>query len=287
MALGHAPLGDAGMDGIELIDTHCHLDQEPLAGSVEAVLERARQAGVRRCLTVGTSLDASRSSVALARRFPMLACAVGVHPHDAHTVSDELLRELEALAQEPRVVAIGEVGLDYSRDHSPREAQQRALRAFIAMARLRGLPLSIHCRAREGAQGMDDAYAALLTLLHEEAGPPVRGVLHCASGSAAFIEQALALGLHVSFAGNVTFANALALRALVPLVPDERLLLETDAPFLAPEPVRGRSNEPAYVRHTASVVAGLRGTTLEALGALTSRNARQLFRLDAPPRARA
>ena len=293
------------------VDTHCHLDQPPLADEVEAILARARAVGVRRCVTIGTTVDASRSTVALARRYPdMLRAAVGIHPHEADTVTETMLADIESLVQDPTVVAIGEVGLDAyrqprhwatasghgphgsatpsgGRDVAPIEAggegtvgsargaphalpanQERVLEWFVALAQRRGLPLLIHCR---------DAYDPLLALLRRCATTPLRGVIHCASGPPAFIREALAVGLHVSFAGNVTFPKAQPLRDLVPLVPDERLLVETDAPFLAPQPVRGKTNEPAFVAHTAACVASLRGMTVEALGVLTSRNARALF----------
>ena len=256
----------------ELIDTHCHLDLAPLSASVEAVLARAQAAGVRSCISIGTTVEASRANVALAQRYPMVRAAVGVHPHEADTVTDETFAAIEALAAEPRVAAIGEVGLDFYRQHAAPEAQVRALTGFVQLARRRNLPLLIHCR---------EAYEPLLGLLRRTAEGPVHGLIHCASGPPEFIEGALALGLHVSFAGNVTFPNAKALRALVPLVPDDRLLLETDAPFLAPQPVRGQPNEPAYVAHTAACVADLRGVSPDAVGALTSRNARRLFGLPA------
>lgn len=253
---------------LDLIDTHCHLDLDPLAQSVEAVLARARAAGVTQCLTIGTSVEASRANVALAHQHPALRAAVGVHPHDADDVTDDVLAAIEDLARDPAVAAIGEVGLDHYRNESPHDRQAAALRGFIEIAKRRDLPLAIHCR---------DAYEPLLAILRELVHSRLRGLIHCASGPADFIRGALALGFHISFAGNVTFPNAKALQALVPLVPDERLLIETDAPFLAPQPVRGQKNEPAYVAHTAAYLAHLRGTTVNALGASTSRNARKLF----------
>jgi len=252
---------------LQLVDTHCHLDRQPLSVDVPAVLARARAAGVVACLTIGTDLASSRAAVALARAHPGVRCAIGVHPNDAAEATEEALRELEALAEDPAVAAIGEVGLDYYRQGAPADVQERIFLRFAALARRRGLPLSIHCR---------NAHEPLLALLRAQGGP-VRGVLHCASGPAGFLQDALALGLHVSFAGNVTFPNAVALRALVPLVPEERLLLETDAPFLAPQPVRGQSNEPAHVVHTAHEVARLRGVSVEALGEAVTRNACALF----------
>ena len=260
----------------ELIDTHCHLDLEPLAASVDAVLTRARAAGVRSCISIGTTVEASRANVALAKRYPMVRAAVGVHPHEAETVTDETFAAIEALAAEPCVAAIGEVGLDFYRRHAAPDSQRRAFAGFVQLARRRNLPLLIHCR---------EAYEPLLDLLRQTADAPVRGLIHCASGPAEFIQGALALGLHVSFAGNVTFPNAKALRALVRLVPEDRLLLETDAPFLAPQPVRGQPNEPAHVAHTAAALAELRGVSLDALGAATSRNARRLFGLPADEEA--
>lgn len=256
----------------ELFDTHCHLDHPPLASDVEGIVARARAAGVRRCLSIGTTVEASRLNVTLAHRYPEIVAAVGVHPHEAERITDEMLGEIEALSEDARVVAIGEVGLDAYRNLASPEHQQRAFRAFILLAQRRHLPLLLHCR---------QAYEPLLKMLRQDARPPVPGVVHCASGPPEFIQEALALGLHISFAGNVTFPNAHALRALVPLVPDDRLLIETDAPFLAPQPVRGKPNEPAYVTHTAACLAQLRGTDLETLGTITSRNAQTLFGLSA------
>ncbi|MBI3320120.1 MAG: TatD family hydrolase [Candidatus Omnitrophica bacterium] len=258
---------------VELIDTHCHLDLDPLANDVEAVLGRARAAGVAQCVSIGTSSQSSHAAVALAKRYPMLRAAVGVHPHEADAVTEAVIEEIEPLTAEPSVVAIGEVGLDTYREHASFDNQVRLLRGFLALARRSRLPLIIHCR---------QAYEPLLKLLRQEDGGTWQGLIHCASGPPEFIQGALALGLSISFAGNVTFPNAAALRALVPLVPDDRLLMETDAPFLAPQPVRGKPNEPAYVAHTASCLAQLRGVSLEALGTLTSRNARRLFRLPEP-----
>ncbi len=257
----------------KFVDTHCHLDYEPLFESVEAVLHRAHAVGVEQCVSVGTDLKTSQTSVALAHRFPRVRAAVGFHPHEAHMLTEDVLAAIDDLAADPVVVAIGEVGLDYHRTAEHATAQQRALRRFVAIAQRRGLPLILHCR---------DAYQGLLELLEDAAKDSLPGVIHCASGPSSFIQQALALGLHVSFAGNVTFRNAQAIRNLVPCVPDDRLLIETDAPFLAPEPMRGKPNEPAYVAHTAAYLARLRGVGVEALGQMTTRNARQLFRLFEP-----
>lgn len=253
---------------LELVDTHCHLDLEPLASTVAQVLARARSAGVTRCVSIGTTVDASRANVALAHQHAGVFTAVGVHPNEAETVTDAALAEIEVLAADPRVVAIGEIGLDSYRQVVSPEQQARALRGCLAIAKRRNLPVLIHCR---------NAYEPLLRVVRERPGSSLRGVIHCASGPPEFIQGALELGLHISFAGNVTFPNAHALRALVALVPDDRLLIETDAPFLAPQPVRGQKNEPAYVSHTAAALAQLRGIALETLAQLTSANAQRLF----------
>ena len=253
---------------VELVDTHCHLAEPPLAGATVDVLARARQSGVGWILTVGTTLDDSRANVALARQHPGIRAGVGVHPNEVEALAQDMLGQIEELAADPAVGAIGEVGLDFYRTASSPERQRDAFRGFIRLARRRRLPLAIHCR---------NAYDELLAVLREEERDGLAGVIHCASGPPAFIEAAIEMGLHVSFAGNITFPNAQAVRALVPLVPDDRLLIETDAPFLAPQPVRGRPNEPAYLAHTAEFVAQLRGVSLEALGSLTSRNAGRLF----------
>lgn len=258
---------------LELIDTHCHLDYEPLASSREAVLARAQAAGVRAMLSIGTTVDTSRANIELAHRYPQIFAAVGVHPHEADSVTEADLNTIEELAADPRVVAVGEIGLDAYYKNSSVDGQRRAFEAFLGIARRRNLPVAIHCR---------DAYEPLLEILRRAASS-WRGVMHCASGTPAFIEEALALGFHVSFSGTVTFPNAKSTRELVGLVPDDRLLIETDAPFLAPQPARGKPNEPAYLAHTAAHLAQLRGITVEALAALTSRNARRLFGLSHRP----
>jgi TatD DNase family protein len=253
---------------LDLVDTHCHVQMAPLSDAVDAVLQRAAQAGVRQCLVVGTTVEDSRLALELTRGRPMLRAAVGIHPHEADQADEASVAAIEELAADPQTGAIGEIGLDNYRKHSSPERQAWLFERLLGVARRRNLPVAIHCR---------DAYSPLLELLRRAHPGMVRGVIHCASGPAEFIQAALALGLHVSFAGNVTFPNAAALRGLVPLVPDDRLLLETDAPFLAPQPVRGAVNEPAHIAHTAAGLAQLRGTSPEALAAVTSRNARALF----------
>ncbi len=258
----------------DLVDTHCHLEWPTLSRQLEAVLERAQGCGVRQCVTVGTSVESSGAAVTLAQRHPMLHAAVGIHPSDAAAATPDALQGIERLSHDPAVVAIGEIGLDYYRMAAPAARQRDVFGACLDLAHRRGLPVILHCR---------DAYDETLEVLRAEAWQALRGVVHCASGPPAFIEGMVALGWWISFAGNVTFPNAKALQALVTLVPDDRLVVETDAPFLAPQPVRGRANEPSYVLHTVEALAQLRGRSLDELAALTSANARRLFGLPAAP----
>lgn len=258
-----------------LIDTHCHLDWKPLDADLGGVLDRARQAGVKACVTVGCTVESSRASVALAKNHSMLRASVGIHPEDAYAATEPAFRAIEALAADPVVAAIGEVGLDYYHMAAPRDVQQQAFERFIRMAKRAALPIIIHCR---DAGERTDAYDDLLRCLYRAGSRPMRGVIHCASGPKSYIQGALELGFYISFAGNVTYPKAQPLRDLVALVPDDRLLVETDSPFLAPQPVRGQTNEPAHVAHTAEFLASLRGTTKEALAQATTTNATTLFR---------
>jgi TatD DNase family protein len=253
-----------------LIDTHCHLHLDPLREALEEVLARARAAGVSRCVTLATSVASSRQTLALARAHPMLGVAVGIHPEEVDGAGPGALAELEPLLEDPAVVAVGEMGLDDYWRADRLDAQAELLRGQLRLAQRRDLPACLHCRGTH-------AYGRLLAVLREVG--PVRGLIHCASGTPDFIRDAVGLGLHVSFAGTVTFPKAQAIRDLVAAVPEDRLLIETDAPFLAPQAVRGRTNEPAFVAHTAECLAALRGRSVEDLAALTTRNARALFRL--------
>jgi len=252
----------------ELFDTHAHLHFPEFADDLEAVLARARAAGVRRMLTIGTDLGSSRAAVALAGREPDVWAAVGIHPHDAAGAAPEALAELERLAGEPRVVAIGETGLDYFRNLSPREAQERALRDQLALARRVRKPVVLHCR---------DAHEATLAILADERVGELGGIMHCFSGDVAIARRCLDLGLLISLAGPVTYPNARALPEVARMVPADRLVIETDCPFLPPQPYRGKRNEPAYIAITAERVAALRGEPVDALAARLSDNARALF----------
>jgi TatD DNase family protein len=254
----------------ELFDTHAHLHFPEFAGDLDAVLARARAAGVRRMVTIGTDVATSRAAAALAAHEPDVWAAVGIHPHEAADADEAALTEIERLASAPRVVAIGETGLDFFRDRSPREAQTRAFTAQVALARRLGKPVLVHCR---------DAHAETLALLAAD-GPLERGgIMHCFSGDVALARRCIELGLLVSLAGPVTYPKPGALPDVARAIPADRLVVETDCPFLPPQPYRGKRNEPAYLAITAARVAELRGEPLADLAGRMSENARALFRL--------
>jgi TatD DNase family protein len=249
-----------------LVDSHCHLDFPDFAPERDAVIERAFAAGIGTMLTICTRLDQFDGVRALAEADPRIWCSVGAHPHEAADHAELMAERLVALAAHPRVVGIGETGLDFHYDLSPREVQERVFRAHIAASRASGLPLIIH--AREA----DDEIAAILA---EEKPPP--GVLHCFAAGRALAEAALELGFYISISGIVTFRNTEDLRAIVRDLPLDRLLVETDAPYLAPVPYRGKRNEPAFVAATAAFVANLKGMEEGALAAATTANFFRLF----------
>lgn len=247
-----------------MIDSHTHLHVcRPDDGELVAA---AVGAGVRRMLTVGTTSATCRDALAAAERFPEVYAAVGRHPNEATGFDDEGLQDLRALAEHPRCVAIGETGLDYFRDHAAHDDQLRAFAGQIELARETGKPLVIHTRAAE-----DDT----IDTLREHAGG-VRVILHCFT-MAARLQECLAQGCWISFAGNVTYASAADLADAAARVPDDRLLVETDAPYLSPQPMRKQRNEPAFVAHTARFVAERRGISYEQLEAIVERNAATLF----------
>lgn len=252
-----------------LIDSHCHLDFETLSADLDGVMARTAAAGVTGMVTVSTRVDNFSTYAALAERFSNVWCSVGTHPHNAdqelHIETSDLVR----LSAHERCVAIGEAGLDYFYDNAPRDAQAIGLRRHIAAARITNLPLIIHSRAA------DEDMAAIL---EEEAGQGAFPfVLHCFTAGMDLARRALALGGYISFSGIVTFKNAKEIQEVAAMVPADRYLVETDAPYLAPIPHRGQPNEPAFVRHTAEEVAELRGLSLEQLGRETTGNFGRLF----------
>ncbi len=255
----------------DLFDTHAHLHFPEFAADLAQVLDRARAAGVRHMVTIGTDVETSRAALALASEHPDISAAVGVHPHHAGEADEAALAEIERLARSsPRVVAIGETGLDFFRDLAPRHAQERAFRWQLGLSRRLGKPVLVHCR---------DAHAETLAILAEEDVSRTGGIMHCFSGDAAIARRVLDLGLLISIAGPITYPNARALPEVVRLAPADRLVVETDCPFLPPQGHRGKRNEPAYVAITAARVAELRGEPLELTATRTSATARRLFGL--------
>jgi len=258
--------------GETLIDSHCHLDMTDFAADHEQVMARATAVGVAAMVTIGAGgpLEANERAVALAGTHAHVYATVGVHPHEASLVDEAVLASVESLALHPRVVAIGETGLDYHYDHSPRPQQRAAFAAFIQLARRLELPVVVHLR---------DADPDALEIMRAEGARDTGGVIHCFSGDTASARAFLDLGFHISFSGIVTFKNAEALRDAARSVPADRLLVETDAPFLAPVPYRGRRNEPALVVQTAAALAQVRGEPFAALAGNTRRNTERLFGL--------
>ena len=253
-----------------LIDTHAHLSFPQFKGDVPEVLERARQAGVTRIVNVGTQLDSSRAAVELAECEAGIFAAVGFHPADSTGADAASLGEMGALLAHPKVVAVGETGLDFYRDYAPRDVQEASFRAHIRLAREAGLPLIVHSRAAEGR---------VLEVLAEEGGSDVGGVLHCFAGCSDQAHRAVDLNFHLGFGGIVTYKNSASLKVALG-APARRLLLETDSPFLAPVPMRGKRNEPAHVRHVAECLAANGALDFNTLCRQTTENAVALFGLD-------
>ena len=247
-----------------LFDTHAHLHGPEFDADREAVLDRARAAGVGRILTIGTDLESSRAAIALAAAHPDVYAAVGIHPHDAASAEPVALAALAELGRAPKVVAVGEIGLDHYRDLAPRPVQRAALAAQLALARGLGKPVLLHCR---------EAHADLLAILEADGVGPAGGILHCFSGDLGVARRGLDLGLLVSVAGPVTYPNARRLLDVVRALPLDRLVLETDCPYLPPQPWRGRRNEPAYLPATAARVAEVLGVTVERVAAATTATA--------------
>lgn len=252
-----------------LVDSHCHLDFPDFADELDAVVQRGRDNGVGLFLTINTHLTRFERVLAVAERFADVYCTVGIHPHEAENEPFAETEKLLELARHPKVVGFGETGLDYFYDKSPRQRQQDSFRAHIAASRAASLPVIVHTR---------DADADTIAILGEEMGKGAfPGLIHCFSSSAELAEKACEMGMYISISGIVTFKKAEALQAAVKDVPLDRLLVETDCPYLAPIPFRGKRNEPAYVAHTAAKVAELKGISVEELAEATTDNFRRLF----------
>jgi len=252
----------------DLVDSHCHLDFDPLGADVPSVLARARENGVGHMLCVSVTLERLPGIIDIARAHPRVYASVGVHPNEREG-RDPTVEELIGLAEDPRVVAIGETGLDYYRSEGDLAWQHERFRRHIRAARASRKPLIIHTR-----EAADDT----LRIMAEEGAGEIGGVMHCFTESREVARRALDLGFYISFSGIVTFRNAETLRAVAREVPADRLLVETDAPYLAPVPYRGKTNEPAYVRHVAECLADVRGTDLDEFARQTTRNFFALFR---------
>ena len=248
-----------------LVDSHCHLDYATPEERPE-ILARARRAGVATLLTIGTKIEEFPTVRAIAEADADVWCSVGVHPHEAAVESDQAIAGLVSLTQHPKVVGIGETGLDFHYEHSPRPRQETVFRAHCAASRETGLPLVVHTR---------EADPETAEILAQE--KPPGGVIHCFSTGRQLAEKALELGFYISLSGIVTFKNAEELRGIARDIPLERLLIETDAPYLAPVPMRGKRNEPAFIVHTAALVAELKGVPLDELARVTSENFFRLF----------
>jgi TatD DNase family protein len=253
-----------------LIDTHVHLNADQFEEDVDEVIERARESGVQEMVVVGFDTKTINIAMELVEKYDFLYAAVGWHPVDAVDCDDEKLAWIEELAAHPKVVAIGETGLDYHWDKSPRDVQKDVFRKQIALAKKVGLPVIIHDR---------EAHEDIVEVLREEKAEEIGGIMHCFQGDIEMAEACLDMNFYISFGGPVTFKNAKLPKEVAKTIPRDRLLVETDAPFLAPHPYRGKRNEPAYVKLVAEQLAELRGESYEETAALTTENARRLFKI--------
>lgn len=276
------PFTKGGHGGI--IDTHCHLEMDEFNSDREAVIQRAKDVGIEAIITIGSDLEGNKGAVKLSGKYDLVYAAVGIHPHDAKDFSEDIFNQIKKWAIPPhfpltkggqqggKVVAIGEIGLDYHYDNSPREIQREAFKKQLDLAKETGLPVVIHSR---------EAKKDTLDIIKQS--EVTKGVFHCFSGDMDMAERAMAMGFYISIAGPVTFKNAKKPREIVKAIPDDYLLIETDAPYLAPEPFRGKRNEPSYLIHIAKVVAELRGISTEDLARITTLNAKRLFRIGQMP----
>jgi len=252
----------------EFIDTHAHLE---MMDDIQGVIERAKNKGVTKVIAVSSDVNSSIRSIELSDKYPMAYSAVGIHPHEATGTTEEAISEIERLAENSKVIGIGETGLDYHYTHSDKEHQLRSFRMHIELASQLNLPLIIHIR---------DAFEDVLDVLRERVSNNVYGVIHCFTGDYETAKRFLDLGFYISFSGIVTFKNAEVIREAVRNIPINSLLLETDSPYLAPVPFRGKKNEPSYLLHVAEIVSEIRGASLDMIADVTTANAIKLFRFD-------
>jgi len=261
------------MERPSIIDTHCHLDMPQFESDRDEVIQRARATGLEAIITVGSDIESSISALEIANKYDFIYCSVGVHPHEASRLDEHAIDRLRGLLSKKKIVAIGETGLDYHYMHSPKDVQKEAFRRQIRIALKNNLPLIVHSR---------EAEKDTIDILKEEG--VTKGVMHCFSSSPNMAEDAMRLGLYISIAGPVTFKNAKNLKEIAKSVPDEYLLIETDSPYLTPEPLRGKRNEPSFIVHTADEIARLRGVSIEDIYRITSLNAKRLFGIGEIPK---
>ena len=255
-----------------LVDSHAHLDGERFANDLHETVARATANGISHILTIGCDLESSAGSIAVAEQFEHIFAAVGVHPHDATEINPEALNTLRTMLNHPKVVALGEIGLDYYRDRSPRDIQREAFRQQIRLARETNKPIIVHDR---------DAHEEVIEILQEEDAAQTGGVLHCFSGDIAMAKQCLDLGFYLSFTGTITYPKNTEIRDIIKTMPIDRMLVETDCPYLSPQKFRGKRNEPAYVRYTAEKMAEIKGLGIADVARITSRNCHDLFGIGA------
>lgn len=259
---------------LEIIDTHVHLNLGQYEEDQAAVIERAKQAGISRMVSSGVTVESCQGAIQLAEKYPgLMHCGVSIHPQDTLKWTDDTYTQLKEMSTHSSVVAIGETGLDYFRDYAPHDVQQHAFRQHIHLAQETGLPLIIHVRDK-GQEAYDD----LLQILKEEEAEKIGGVMHCFSGNQEFAEESIKLNFYAAFGGVITFKNAKDLQAVAQNVPLKHILLETDCPWLAPTPYRGKRNEPAYVVKVAEKLAELQNKTLTEVAEITTQNAKKLFK---------
>ena len=255
---------------MRLFDSHCHLEDERFAGETDALLARMKRAGVEKCICAGSDMPSCEKIVALAEARPMIYGMVGVHPQEADRFEDGQLERMAAWLRSPKIVGVGEIGLDYYYENAPRDVQKVALAKQLLFAKEQNVPVAFHIR---------DAHGDMLDLLRAHRNELPRGVLHCYSGSVDSAREYLDMGFYLSFAGPVTYKNAKTPQEAAAYCPLDRLLVETDSPYLAPVPLRGQRNEPSYVRYVAEKIAALRGVSVEALEEATWQNTCRLYRI--------
>lgn len=254
-----------------LVDTHCHLDFKDFESDRQRVIDRSREEGIGYIVNVGSSLEGTKKSLMLAEENDFIYASAGIHPHEADKIKEKDVEVFKKFLDARKIVAVGEIGLDYYKNISSQERQKRLFEKLLEEAKKRKLPLIIHNR---------DAQEDTMRILKEVIGDSIKGVMHCFSGDESFLKRCLDLGMFISFTCNITFKNAERLREIVKLMPVDRLLLETDAPFLAPQVFRGKRNEPAYIKCLAEAIAKIKNVTFEEVARITTENAKKLFKLE-------